>query len=155
MLREDLDTPLYMIGIVAQMLSLHPQTLGLYEKEGLVVPGRSQGNTRLYSDRDVERLRSILHLTRDMGVNLAGIEIIIRMRDQMDQMQREMGDLMIYIKEEIRKELSEKLNSNPSFGQTKLKQKSNVTEKQYSGKQTKKVIRVKVEKDRRKSNADK
>src|SRR3990170_3581037 len=144
-----------MIGIVAQMLAIHPQTLRLYEKEGLVVPGRSQGNTRLYSERDVERLKSILHLTRDMGVNLAGTEIILRMRAQVDQMQREMGDLMIYIKEELRKELSEKLKSNPSFGQTKFKQKSNFAEKQYSGKQTKKIIRDKVEKGRRKSDADK
>ena len=135
MLRDDIDTPLYMIGIVAQMLSLHPQTLRLYEKEGLVVPGRSQGNTRLYSERDVERLKSILHLTRDMGVNLAGIEIILRMRDQMDQMQREMGDLMIYLKEELRRELTDKL-------------KSNITKKQYSERRTKKVIRVKVEKGR-------
>ena len=106
MLRDDLDTPLYMIGIVAQMLAIHPQTLRLYEKEGLLVPKRSQGNTRLYSSRDVERLKFILHLTRDMGVNLAGIEIILRMRDQMDQMQREMADLMSYIKEELRKELT-------------------------------------------------
>ena len=126
MLRDDLDTPLYMIGIVAQILSIHPQTLRLYEKEGLLVPTRSQGNTRLYSGRDVERLKFILHLTRDMGVNLAGIEIILRMRDQMDQMQREMGDLMIYLKEELRRELK----------------------KQYSGRRTKKVIRVKVEKGR-------
>ena len=126
MLRDDLDTPLYMIGIVAQMLAIHPQTLRLYEKEGLLVPKRSQGNTRLYSSRDVERLKFILHLTRDMGVNLAGIEIILRMRDQMDQMQREMGDLMIYLKEELRRELK----------------------KQYSGRRTKKVIRVKVEKGR-------
>ena len=135
MRRDDLDTPLYMIGVVAQMLAIHPQTLRLYEKEGLVVPGRSQGNTRLYSVRDVERLKFILHMTRDMGVNLAGIEIIIRMRDQMDQMQREMGDLMIYLKEELRRELTDKL-------------KSNIAKKQYSGRRTKKVIRVKVEKGR-------
>ncbi len=112
MLRDDLDTPLYMIGIVAQMLAIHPQTLRLYEKEGLLVPKRSQGNTRLYSGRDVERLKFILHLTRDMGVNLAGIEIILRMRDQMDQMQREMGDLMIYLKKELRRELTDKLKSS-------------------------------------------
>ena len=135
MLRDDLDTPLYMIGIVAQMLAIHPQTLRLYEKEGLLVPKRSQGNTRLYSGRDVERLKFILHLTCDMGVNLAGIEIILRMRDQMDQMQREMGDLMIYLKEELRRELTDKL-------------KSNIAKKQYSGRRTKKVIRVKVEKGR-------
>lgn len=149
MLRDDIDTPLYMIGIVAQMLSIHPQTLRLYEKEGLVVPERTEGNTRLYSERDVERLRSILLLTRDMGVNLAGIEIILRMRDQVEKMQREMGDLMLYIKEELRKELFEKLNANSSSGPIKL------NEKYSSGKQNKKIIRVKVEKVRRKSDADK
>lgn len=136
MLRDDIDTPLYMIGIVAQMLSIHPQTLRLYEKEGLVVPKRSQGNTRLYSGRDVDRLKFILHLTRDMGVNLAGIEIILRMRDQMDKMQREMGDLMAYIKQELRKELM-KFGSKPDISQ-----------KAYPGKRSKKVIRVKVEKGR-------
>ena len=138
MLRNDLDTPLYMIGVVAQMLAIHPQTLRLYEKEGLVVPGRSQGNTRLYSVRDVDRLKFILHMTRDMGVNLAGIEIILRMRDQMDQMKKEMGDLLIYIREELRKELSEKLKSGPSFGSTRFEQKKKI----------KKAIRVKVEKGR-------
>ncbi len=148
MLRDDLDTPLYMIGIVARMLAIHPQTLRLYEKEGLVAPKRSQGDTRLYSGRDVERLKFILHLTRDMGVNLAGIEIILRMRDQMDQMQREMGDLMIYIKEELRKGLTEKLKSSASFGSTVFEKKSNIAEKKYSGKQPKKVIRIKVEKGR-------
>ncbi len=136
MLRDDIDTPLYMIGIVAQMLSIHPQTLRLYEKEGLVVPKRSQGNTRLYSGRDVDRLKFILHLTRDMGVNLAGIEIILRMRDQMDKMQREMGDLMAYIKQELRKELM-KFGSKPDISQNA-----------YPGKRSKKVIRVKVEKGR-------
>lgn len=136
MLKDDMDTPLYMIGIVAQMLEIHPQTLRLYEREGLVVPGRSHGNTRLYSGRDVERLKFILHLTRDMGVNLAGIEIILRMRDQVDQMQREMGDLMTYLKEELRKEL------------TKFSHKQDISGENYPGRKTRKVIRVKVGKGR-------
>ncbi len=134
MLKDDMDTPLYMIGIVAQMLGIHPQTLRLYEREGLVIPGRSHGNTRLYSGRDVERLRFILHLTRDMGVNLAGIEIILRMRDQVDQMQREMGDLMLYIKEELRKEIS------------RFEEKPGRTEKVFPKGRPKKVIRVRFDK---------
>ena len=103
--RGERDTPLYMIGVVAQMLSIHPQTLRLYEREGLVRPTRSQGKTRLYSARDVERVEFIIHLTRDMGVNLAGVEIIFRMREQMEEMQKEMDGLIAYIKEELKKEM--------------------------------------------------
>lgn len=103
---EDRDTPLYMIGIVAQMLSIHPQTLRLYEREGLVRPKRSQGNTRLYSRRDVERVQFILHMTRDMGVNLAGVEVILSMKGQMEEMQREMEGLIGYIREELKREMT-------------------------------------------------
>ena len=102
---DEKDTPLYMIGIVAQMLSIHPQTLRLYEREGLVRPKRSEGKTRLYSSRDVERVKFILHLTRDMGVNLAGVEIIFRMREQMEEMQKEMEGLISYIKEKVNNEM--------------------------------------------------
>lgn len=104
--QDDRDTPLYMIGIVAQMLSIHQQTLRLYEREGLVRPKRSGGNTRLYSPRDVERVRFILHLTRDMGVNLAGVEVILRMKEQMEQTQKEMEGLIGYIREEVKKEMT-------------------------------------------------
>jgi len=106
MSQDDRDTPLYMIGIVARMLSIHQQTLRLYEREGLVRPKRTRGNTRLYSPRDVERIRFILHLTRDMGVNLAGVEVILRMKEQMEQMQKEMEGLIRYIKEELKKEIT-------------------------------------------------
>ena len=106
MQRDDSDTPLYMIGIVAQILSIHPQTLRLYEREGLVRPKRSQGNTRLYSQRDVERVQFILHLTRDMGVNLAGVEVILRMREQMEVMQRDTEGLIGYIREELKREMT-------------------------------------------------
>ena len=105
MAMDDSDKPLYMIGIVAQMLSVHPQTLRLYEREGLVRPTRSQDKTRLYSARDVERVKFIIHLTRDMGVNLAGVEIIFRMREQMEEMQKETEGLINYIKEELKKEM--------------------------------------------------
>lgn len=79
----------YTISAVADQFSLHPQTLRLYEREGLLRPSRSEGNTRLYTDADLERLEVILSLTRDLGVNLAGVEIILNMREKMDAMQRE------------------------------------------------------------------
>jgi MerR family transcriptional regulator/heat shock protein HspR len=77
----------YMISSVAEQYSVHPQTLRLYEREGLLKPSRSDGNTRLYTDEDLERLEVILHLTRDLGVNLAGVEIILNMRSKMEAMQ--------------------------------------------------------------------
>jgi MerR family transcriptional regulator/heat shock protein HspR len=80
----------YMISAVAEQYQLHPQTLRLYEREGLLLPSRSEGNTRLYTDDDLERLEVILHLTRDLGVNLAGVEIILNMREKMSEMQRQM-----------------------------------------------------------------
>src|SRR6516165_6518570 len=79
----------YMISAVAETYDIHPQTLRLYEREGLLTPSRSEGNTRLYTQEDLERLELILNLTRDLGVNLAGVEIILNMREKMDQMQRE------------------------------------------------------------------
>src|SRR4026207_2305535 len=79
----------YTISAVAELFDIHPQTLRLYEREGLLKPSRSEGNTRLYEDADLERLEVILSLTRDLGVNLAGVEIILNMREKMDQMQRE------------------------------------------------------------------
>ena len=79
----------YTISAVADEYKLHPQTLRLYEREGLLKPSRSEGNTRLYTDTDLERLEVILSLTRDLGVNLAGVEIILNMREKMDAMQRE------------------------------------------------------------------
>jgi MerR family transcriptional regulator/heat shock protein HspR len=79
----------FTISAVAEQFELHPQTLRLYEREGLLKPSRSDGNTRLYTDTDLERLEIILSLTRDLGVNLAGVEIILNMREKMDSMQRE------------------------------------------------------------------
>src|ERR671920_1406526 len=80
----------YMISAVAQKYNIHPQTLRLYEREGLLKPSRSDGNTRLYTEEDLERLEVILHLTRDLGVNLAGVEIILNMREKMAAMQAQM-----------------------------------------------------------------
>ena len=88
----------YTISAVAEMFDIHPQTLRLYEREGLLKPSRSDGNTRLYSDENIERLEIILSLTRDLGVNLAGVEIIINMREKMDAMQREFERFFEYLR---------------------------------------------------------
>jgi MerR family transcriptional regulator/heat shock protein HspR len=87
----------YMISAVAEMFHLHPQTLRLYEREGLLTPSRSEGNTRLYTQDDLERLEVILSLTRDLGVNLAGIEVILNMRKRMDSMQKEMQAFVDFV----------------------------------------------------------
>ncbi len=89
----------YTISAVAAQYEVHPQTLRLYEREGLLKPSRSEGNTRLYTDSDVERLEVILSLTRDLGVNLAGVEIILNMREKMDAMQREFERFVAYVNE--------------------------------------------------------
>ena len=87
----------YTISAVADQYGIHPQTLRLYEREGLLKPSRSEGNTRLYTDTDLERLELILSLTRDLGVNLAGVEIILNMREKMDAMQREFERFFSYL----------------------------------------------------------
>jgi len=89
----------YTISAVAAQYDVHPQTLRLYEREGLLKPSRSEGNTRLYTDEDVMRLEFILNLTRDLGVNLAGVEIILNMRAKMDAMQAEFERFVAYINE--------------------------------------------------------
>lgn len=91
----------YMISAVAEMYNIHPQTLRLYEREGLLVPSRTHGNTRLYGDEDLERLETILNLARDLGVNLAGIEIILNMRERMQKMQEEMQTFVEYAQKVI------------------------------------------------------
>jgi MerR family transcriptional regulator/heat shock protein HspR len=91
----------YMISAVAELYKLHPQTLRLYERVGLLKPSRSQGNTRLYTDSDLERLEVILRLARDMGVNLAGIEIILNMREKMMEMEQVMGEFAQVVQQEL------------------------------------------------------
>src|SRR5207244_558563 len=91
----------YMISSVAEQYEIHPQTLRLYEREGLLKPSRSEGNTRLYTDLDLERLEVILKLTRDLGVNLAGVEIILNMRERMAEMQREIENFVSSLNNEI------------------------------------------------------
>ena len=91
----------YMISAVAETYDIHPQTLRLYEREGLLKPSRSDGNTRLYTQEDLERLELILNLTRDLGVNLAGVEVILNMRQRLEEMQREMQGFIEYVEREF------------------------------------------------------
>jgi MerR family transcriptional regulator/heat shock protein HspR len=90
-----------MISAVAEMYKIHPQTLRLYEREGLLKPSRSQGNTRLYTPADLERLEVILNLTREMGVNLAGIEVILNMRERMMEMEQQVEEFLRFVQEQI------------------------------------------------------
>jgi MerR family transcriptional regulator, heat shock protein HspR len=90
-----------MISAVATLYKIHPQTLRLYERAGLLKPSRSQGNTRLYTDDDLGRLEVILTLTRDLGVNLAGIEVVLNMRDKMAEMERQMEQFMEFVRTEF------------------------------------------------------
>jgi MerR family transcriptional regulator/heat shock protein HspR len=96
----------YMISAVATLYKIHPQTLRLYERAGLLKPSRSQGNTRLYTDEDLERLEVILNLTRDLGVNLAGIEVVLNMRDKMGEMERQVEQFMEFVRGEFATSLS-------------------------------------------------
>jgi MerR family transcriptional regulator/heat shock protein HspR len=93
----------YMISVVAKSYGIHPQTLRLYEREGLLKPSRTEGNTRLYSDEDLKQLEVILNLSRDLGVNLAGIEIILNMRRRMEQMQADLNEFLRQVREELRR----------------------------------------------------
>jgi len=91
----------YMISAVAEMYGIHPQTLRLYEREGLLKPSRTEGNTRLYTDEDLQRLEFILNLARDLGVNISGIAIILQMRERMEEMQHQIRDFVQYIQQEV------------------------------------------------------
>ena len=91
----------YMISVVGKSYGIHPQTLRLYEREGLLKPSRTDGNTRLYSEDDLRQLEVILNLTRDLGVNLAGVEIILNMRRKMEQIQLETGEFVEYVRQEL------------------------------------------------------
>ncbi|MCS7196042.1 MAG: helix-turn-helix transcriptional regulator [Aquificaceae bacterium] len=94
-------TKLFTIGVVASMFNIHPQTLRLYEKEGLIKPTRSRGRTRYYTEEDIERLEFILTLSRDLGVNLAGIDIILRMKEHMEELEAQFQKLVEFIQKEI------------------------------------------------------
>lgn len=105
--RTERGKPYYMISAVSERFNIHPQTLRLYEREGLLTPSRTEGNTRLYSDEDLEQLETILTLTRDLGVNLAGVEIILNMRHKIERMQGEVNAFMEYVKRELARGLDE------------------------------------------------
>jgi len=99
--RRDRRKGTYMISAVAELYGIHPQTLRMYEREGLLQPSRSGGNTRQYTDEDLRRLEVILSLTRDLGVNLAGVEVIMNMRANMERLQSEVADLMCFVRDEL------------------------------------------------------
>ncbi len=96
----------YMISTVAEMYEIHPQTLRLYEREGLLKPSRTDGNTRLYTDEDLERLEFILNLARELGVNISGIAIILQMRERMEEMNRQMQGFVDYVRNEMLSRMS-------------------------------------------------
>lgn len=100
-------TKYYMISVVSQMFDLHPQTLRLYEREGLVRPSRTVGNTRLYSEEDLARIELITHLTRELGVNLAGVEVILHMRERLETMQQQMEQMMNFMRTRMEAELKD------------------------------------------------
>jgi len=101
MAKKDKKQPLYMISVVSEMLSVHPQTLRMYEREGLITPKRTR-RLRLYSDEDVEKLDLILNLTKELGVNKAGVEIILRMRHRIESLQKEMEEIMKIMDKDVR-----------------------------------------------------
>src|ERR1700730_6003085 len=107
----------YMISAVAEMYDIHPQTLRLYEREGLLKPSRTEGNTRLYTDEDLARLEFILNLARDLGVNIAGIAIILEMRERMKEMNRQMTNFVDYVRTEMLARMhSAGANQGPGLG---------------------------------------
>ncbi len=108
MVLKDKKQPLYMISVVSEMLHVHPQTLRLYEREGLVSPKRTK-RQRLYSDEDVERLSMIVKLTRELGVNKAGVEVILRLMHRLEGMQREVEEMMGFLEENTRRDFAERL----------------------------------------------
>ena len=109
----------YMISSVAEMYEIHPQTLRLYEREGLLRPSRSDGNTRLYTDEDLERLEFILNLARDLGVNIAGIAIVLQMRERMEEMNRQMQGFVDYVRTEMLSRMQQQ--ANPGAGLVPLR----------------------------------
>jgi MerR family transcriptional regulator/heat shock protein HspR len=110
----------YMISAVAEMYDIHPQTLRLYEREGLLKPSRTEGNTRLYTDEDLERLEFILNLARDLGVNIAGMAIILQMRERMEEMNRQMQGFVEYVRTEMLSRMQH-MNEKPGAAMVPLR----------------------------------
>ncbi len=105
------NEPCYVISVAARMVDLHPQTLRHYERVGLVVPARSSGNVRLYSPRDIERLRKICRLSDELGINLAGVDVILRLTDSVEELQTEMDEMRADLVAEIQR-LRQRLHDN-------------------------------------------
>jgi MerR family transcriptional regulator/heat shock protein HspR len=105
---KDKKQPLFMISVVSRMLDVHPQTLRLYEREGLITPHRTK-RSRLYSEEDVEKLEMILRLTRELGVNKAGVEVILRMRYRLEAIQKEIEEMMNLLEDDVRRDFAERL----------------------------------------------
>lgn len=108
MRKRDEEQPLYLISIVSEMLNVHPQTLRLYEREGFIRPKRTK-KQRLYSEKDVEQLNFILQLTRELGVNRAGVDIILRLRHRMGILQHEMEEMMDHLEDELQRDFRERI----------------------------------------------
>ncbi len=106
--RQDRQSPLYMISVVSRMLEVHPQTLRMYEREGFICPHRVN-RQRLYSDEDLDRLNLVIRLTKDLGVNKAGVDIILRMRRQLAEMQEHMSDMLRYLDDDVRTGFEQRL----------------------------------------------
>jgi MerR family transcriptional regulator, heat shock protein HspR len=126
----------YAIGVVAKMFNIHQQTLRLYEREGLLKPARSDGNTRLYSEKDLERLELILSLSRDMGVNLAGVDIILNLREKLQEMQQQINELVHYLKSEFERNAQQPKSGGPGLVKSpsaNLVRLSKITEEVLSG----------------------
>lgn len=126
------DNPVYMISVVAEMLSIHPQTLRLYEREGFIKPSRTVGNTRLYSRNDVEQIRTILRLTRDMGVNLAGVDVVLNMKERVEALQLELNAVWKAIEERYGAEARKEIEKAISLARSEAKER---------------VIKVKIERE--------
>jgi MerR family transcriptional regulator/heat shock protein HspR len=106
---KDKKEPLFMISVVSRMLKVHPQTLRLYEREGLISPHRTK-RTRLYSQEDIEKIEMILRLTRELGVNRAGVDIILRLRHRLELLQKEMDEMMQFLEDDLRDDFYKRIN---------------------------------------------
>ncbi|EAK9927548.1 heat shock transcriptional regulator HspR [Campylobacter jejuni] len=102
------DEPVYLISVVAKVLSIHPQTLRQYEREGLIEPSRTDGKIRLYSQRDIDRIKLILRLTRDMGINLAGVDVILKLKNQLHEFENLIDELRLELSKQQDKEVASK-----------------------------------------------
>ena len=105
--KKDKNQPCFVISVVSEMLDVHPQTLRLYEREGLITPHRTK-RSRLYSEEDVEKLAMILRLTRELGVNRSGVDIILRLRERLEMLQKEMEEMMTFLEDDIKRDFVER-----------------------------------------------